>query len=128
MGTDARPFVESISAITLTISDMGRAVAFYSGLGFELRYGGPASSFTSFHVGGGYLNLMAAPEGRNTGHYGGWGRFIIYVADVDAMYHRALGQGHVPEFAPRDAPWGERYFHLRDPDGHEVSFARLLGK
>jgi uncharacterized glyoxalase superfamily protein PhnB len=25
---------------------------------------------------------------------------------------------------PRDAPWGERYFHMRDPDGHELSFAR----
>jgi uncharacterized glyoxalase superfamily protein PhnB len=28
--------------------------------------------------------------------------------------------------APTDAPWGERYFHLRDPDGHELSFAKLL--
>ena len=25
---------------------------------------------------------------------------------------------------PRDAPWGERYFHMRDPDGHELSSAR----
>jgi uncharacterized glyoxalase superfamily protein PhnB len=28
--------------------------------------------------------------------------------------------------APSDAPWGERYFHVRDPAGHELSFARLL--
>ena len=28
--------------------------------------------------------------------------------------------------APADAPWGERYFHVLDPDGHELSFARLL--
>jgi uncharacterized glyoxalase superfamily protein PhnB len=28
--------------------------------------------------------------------------------------------------APSDAPWGERYFHIRDPDGHELSFARRL--
>jgi uncharacterized glyoxalase superfamily protein PhnB len=27
---------------------------------------------------------------------------------------------------PADAPWGERYFHVRDPDGHELSFARPL--
>jgi hypothetical protein len=25
--------------------------------------------------------------------------------------------------APRDAEWGERFFHLTDPDGHELSFA-----
>ena len=29
---------------------------------------------------------------------------------------------------PRDAEWGERYFHLTDPDGHELSFARPLAK
>jgi uncharacterized glyoxalase superfamily protein PhnB len=27
---------------------------------------------------------------------------------------------------PRDAEWGERFFHLVDPDGHELSFARPL--
>ena len=31
-----------------------------------------------------------------------------------------------PAFAPQDAPWGERYFHLIDPDGHELSFAKPL--
>jgi uncharacterized glyoxalase superfamily protein PhnB len=24
---------------------------------------------------------------------------------------------------PRDAEWGERFFHVTDPDGHEISFA-----
>ena len=42
------------------------------------------------------------------------------------MYVRALAHGYAPEMAPADAPWGERYFHLRDPDGHELSFAKLL--
>jgi uncharacterized glyoxalase superfamily protein PhnB len=28
--------------------------------------------------------------------------------------------------APADAPWGERYFHVQDPAGHEVSIARPL--
>jgi uncharacterized glyoxalase superfamily protein PhnB len=55
-----------------------------------------------------------------------WGRVIFWVADVDAMYDRALEEGYAPETRPADAPWGERYFHLRDPDGHELSFARPL--
>lgn len=125
MGDGHKLRVESISAITLATHDMGRAVAFYSGLGFAMRYGGPASSFTSFHAGGGYINLMAAPKNQ---HWGQWGRFIIYVSDVDAMYQRAVMLGLTPEFTPRDAPWGERYFHLRAPDGHELSFARPLAK
>ena len=29
-------------------------------------------------------------------------------------------------FAPRDATWGERYFHIVDPDGHELSFAQPI--
>lgn len=115
--------IEAISAITLATHDMARAVAFYTGLGFALRYGGPASGFSSFHIGSGYINLMAvSPEQK----WGQWGRFILYVSDVDAMHKRALETGFAPEFTPRDAPWGERYFHIKDPDGHELSFARLL--
>jgi catechol 2,3-dioxygenase-like lactoylglutathione lyase family enzyme len=51
-------------------------------------------------------------------------RVIFYVDDVDAMYAHVLTQGFVPEAPPRDAAWGERYFHLSDPDGHLLSFAR----
>jgi len=40
---------------------------------------------------------------------------------------RALGSATSSTPAsPDDAPWGERYFHIRDPDGHELSFARPL--
>ncbi len=42
------------------------------------------------------------------------------------MVVRAVEAGFEPETAPADAPWGERYFHLVDPDGHELSFARPL--
>ena len=37
---------------------------------------------------------------------------------------RAIENGLQPDTSPRDAPWGERYFHITDPDGHELSFAR----
>ena len=39
---------------------------------------------------------------------------------------QALAEGLQPHFAPRDAEWGERYFHVSDPDGHELSIARPL--
>jgi catechol 2,3-dioxygenase-like lactoylglutathione lyase family enzyme len=117
--------IESLNAVTFVTHDMGRAVRFYRALGFEPRYGGESADFTSFRVGTGHLNLDLE---TGTGRFEGWGRAIFYVKDVDAMYIRALDAGFAPEFAPRDASWGERYFHLRDPDGHELSFARpLLG-
>jgi catechol 2,3-dioxygenase-like lactoylglutathione lyase family enzyme len=116
--------VESISAVTLLTADMAAAVAFYRALGFHLLYGGEGASFTSFRVGAGYLNLQLDPAG-STG-WAGWGRVVLWVDDVDAMYRRALAAGFDPDAAPADAPWGERYFHLRDRDGHELSFARPL--
>ena len=51
---------------------------------------------------------------------------IFFVDDVDAFHARAIAAGYRPATAPADAPWGERYFHIRDPDGHELSFARPI--
>jgi uncharacterized glyoxalase superfamily protein PhnB len=51
---------------------------------------------------------------------------IFHVTDVDAFHARALAAGLEPDTSPADAAWGERFFHLTDPDGHELSFARLL--
>jgi catechol 2,3-dioxygenase-like lactoylglutathione lyase family enzyme len=117
------PAVQQISAVTLATRDMVAAYRFYHALGFRLRYGGEGAAFTSFIVGEGYLNLQLVP-GFARGPL--WGRVVIYVDDVDAMYARALSLGLTPSTAPRDAEWGERYFHLSDPDGHELSFAKLL--
>jgi catechol 2,3-dioxygenase-like lactoylglutathione lyase family enzyme len=115
--------IESISAITLATHDMQRTVRFYTALGFEILYGGETLPFTSFRAGRGYLNVIAQPQEKQ---WSWWGRAIFYVGDVDAMYQRAVAAGFKPSTTPRDAEWGERYFHLTDPDGHELSFARLL--
>ncbi len=123
-GADAvqEPRIVSLSAVTLATRDMARAVRFYEALGFPLKYGGPSEAFTSFAFGGTFLNLTAEASGPA----GWWGRVIVYVSDVDGVYRKALAAGLEPQFSPRDAPWGERYFHIVDPDGHEISFARPL--
>lgn len=115
--------IEAISALTLATHDMARAVHFYQGLGFPLRYGGPAASFSSFSAGNACLNLTTEGSERT---WSWWGRVIFYVTDVDAVYRQALASGLLPHAAPHDATWGERYFHVTDPDGHELSFATPL--
>ena len=115
--------IESISAITLSTRDMPRAVAFYEHLGFELLYGGAEAQFLSFRAGSGYLNLTVE---QRAGGPAWWGRAIFYVDDVDAHHARAVAAGFAVEAPPRDAEWGERYYHIVDPDGHELSFARPL--
>lgn len=120
MSTTEPLAIRSISAVTLATHDMPRAVRFYQSLGFEIRYGGHSEDFTSLHAGPGFLNLIAATKEQT---WSWWGRVIFHVGDVDALYDRALAAGLKPHDAPRDAEWQERYFHLTDPDGHELSFA-----
>jgi uncharacterized glyoxalase superfamily protein PhnB len=113
--------IESISAVTLATHDMRRAVRFYRMLGFELLDGSEDATFSSFRAGGNFLNLIVQPQERR---WSWWGRLIFFVSDVDALYSRLIVAGCLPDTAPRDAEWGERFFHLTDPDGHELSFAR----
>jgi catechol 2,3-dioxygenase-like lactoylglutathione lyase family enzyme len=115
--------VQRISAITLKVSDMARSVAFYSELlGLKLLYGGKDSFFSSLQTAarnGVILNLeQGTPQVM-------WGRIIFYVEDVDQSWQYLTSNGFTAP-RPRDAEWGERYFHLRDPDGHELSFAQPL--
>ena len=92
----------------------------YRVLGFDLIYGGDDAAFTSFRAGTSYLNLIAQPVERT---WSWWGRVIFYHTDVDSLHARVIAAGLHPDTAPRDAKWGERFFHLTDPDGHELSFA-----
>ena len=68
-----------------------------------------------------FVNLSANPGYEHRW----WGRVIFRVDDVDAHYRALLAKGLMLE-SPQDAPWGERFFHVTDPDGHELSFAELL--
>ncbi|MGI9017898.1 MAG: VOC family protein [Euzebya sp.] len=114
--------IESLSAVTLVVRDMDVAVAFYDALGLRTVHGGSGGDFTSYAIAGSYLNLQQG----DPGHSDQWGRVILHVSDVDAMWRRVVDAGGTPDGQPEDAPWGERYFHVRDPDGHELSFARPL--
>lgn len=117
--------IQSLSAVTLLTRDMATAMSFYEALGFRMIYGGPTDALTSFRAGSSFLNLMTDPSYVPARI---WGRPIFWVDDVDAMHDRAIAAGYTPSFAPEDAPWGERYFHIVDPDGHEISFARPLSR
>jgi catechol 2,3-dioxygenase-like lactoylglutathione lyase family enzyme len=111
--------ITGISAVTLATHDMARAVEFYRMLGFAVIHGGEDAVFTSFRAGDSFLNLILQPAR----HWSWWGRLIFYDSDVDGLYRRLVAAGCPPDAAPRDAAWGERFFHITDPDGHELSFA-----
>ena len=117
--------LRTISAITLVTRDMTAATRFYESIGFTPR-DGASEAFTSYPVGPTWLNLIAATD-EPAGPMPLWGRVIIHVDNVDAMHDRVRKAGYETETEPADAFWGERYFHVKDPDGHELSFAKPLG-
>jgi catechol 2,3-dioxygenase-like lactoylglutathione lyase family enzyme len=117
------PTVETISAVTFRVANMRESVRFYRDvLGMDLIYGGEEAFFSSLRVKDAEYPILNLEEGRPVA---GWGRMIFYVADVDVFWAYLQGKGFHPE-NPRDASWGERYFHIPDPDGHELSFARRI--
>jgi catechol 2,3-dioxygenase-like lactoylglutathione lyase family enzyme len=117
------PRVEKISAVTFRVTNMQVSVRFYRDvLGMELIYGGEGSYFSSLRsreAESAILNLEQGHPGKR------WGRLILYVTDVDVFWAHLKESGFDPA-RPQDAAWGERYFHMPDPDGHELSFARPL--
>ena len=117
--------IKAISAVTLATHDMRRAVNFYRLLELPLVHGGEDAAFTSFRAGDNFLNLiLQLPERR----WSWWGRLIFYHSDVDALYTKLTAAGWRPDSPPRDAEWGERFFHITDPDGHELSLAWPLAQ
>ena len=113
--------IQHISAVTFAVRDMARSVEFYRKLGFELVYGGEGTAFSSLKAGEAFINLLASPGYEQSW----WGRAIFRVDDADAQHQFLEARGLMLEPA-RNGSWGERFFHLSDPDGHELSFAALL--
>lgn len=117
------PRVEKVSAVTFQVTNMQVSVRFYRDvLGMELIYSGEDSHFCSLRASEAESAILNLEKGQPVKH---WGRLILYVTDVDAFWTHLKENGFAPE-KPRDGVWGERYFHMPDPDGHELSFARPL--
>ena len=113
--------IQHRTAVNLAVQDMAQSVDFYRKLGLQLLYGGEHSSFTSFRAGDGFVNLIHTDSVAE----GWWGRVILRVEEVDSLYSKLKESGLEPE-SPRDGDPGERFFYLKDPDGHELTFAQLL--
>jgi len=117
------PTIEKISAVTLRVTNMTKSVRFYRDvLGMELLYGGEDAGFSSLRAQDAQSAILNLEQGDTVTR---WGRLIFYVTDVDALWTQLNERGLDPEI-PQDASWSERYFHMPDPDGHELSFARPL--
>jgi uncharacterized glyoxalase superfamily protein PhnB len=129
-------------AITSTViqvfaSDLARSVAFYRALGLDIPEPAPPHPE---HVeaelpGGNTLSFDVDPT--IAGMHPGWtppetaGRLALAfrlsaAADVDAVFAAMTDAGYDGPLEPYDAPWGQRYATLADPDGIWVDLAAPL--
>ena len=130
---------------------MEKSCSLYSKIpGFRLAYGGGASdSFTTFEIGEGsnatYLNLELMEEESDSFDFykksnlgkrkwsKDFGRVIFYTENVDKLYSYMKQDEYISKYVvfenePANAPWGERFFHIREPNGYQLSFAQPLAQ
>ncbi len=134
--------VYQISAVTLMVKNMEKSCNFYSRIpGFRLVYGGTTSdSFSTFEVGKNsdtYLNLELRNDDASSHEDWKQGRdlvrIIFHTEDVDKLYSYLQNDANFSKLVsfenePIDASWGERFFHIQDPDGYQLSFAKPIRK
>lgn len=121
---------QRVSLITLGVSDLGRARAFYQALGWTTG-AEPGDDVVFFQAGGMVLALWdraQLAEDSGVSDPGGWGGITLAhnvgsPAEVEAVIEevRAAGGGIARE--PGETPWGGYSAAFTDPDGHSWEVA-----
>lgn len=110
--------------------DVPRSIEFYRLLGLAVPNAGAPDPHVEVELPGGN-RLAFDAEQTITGMHPDWappdsaGRVAIAFgldspADVDAMFERLTKAGHPGSLQPFDAPWGQRFATVLDPDGNLV--------
>jgi catechol 2,3-dioxygenase-like lactoylglutathione lyase family enzyme len=122
------------AAIGIVVADLPASVAFYEHFG--LSFSAPEHGHTEADLGDG-LRLMLDSEESIQTFTSAWTRpfgsprttvcFAFETPhDVDAKFAELMEAGFHGLRGPWDAPWGQRYASVIDPDGSGVDlFARL---
>ena len=123
-----------IAAVAVTAADLSRAVAFYELLGFRFPPPGPDDQHVEAAAGIRLMidsaALMTALHGEppRPGNTAGFALLFDSPAQVDYAAGRVSSAGHPLLHEPFDAPWGQRYATVADPDGYRVDlFCPLPG-
>src|SRR3954452_15396288 len=115
-----------IAAVAVSATDLSRAVAFYELLGFRFPPLEPGENHVEAEAG---IRLMIDDaaflaelhgEPPRPGNTAGFALLTESPVDVDAATSRVAAAGHVVVTAPYDAPSGQRYATVEDPDGYRI--------
>jgi catechol 2,3-dioxygenase-like lactoylglutathione lyase family enzyme len=119
----------TLNAIGLVVADMAKSLAFYRRLGVDVAADAERAPHAEAQLGGIKLmwdtyDTITSFDPDWTPGSGGPRNSLAFLctgpAEVDATYADMVAAGHDGHRAPWDAPWGQRYAVLRDPDGNGV--------
>jgi catechol 2,3-dioxygenase-like lactoylglutathione lyase family enzyme len=116
---------QRVSVITLGVSDLARARAFYEGLGWTTG-AAPADDVVFFQAGGMVVSLWdraRLAEDSCVTDSGGWGGVTLAhnvrsPAEVDTVIEEARAAGATIGREPGETFWGGYSGLFIDPDGH----------
>ena len=119
------------------VADLQKSVEFYQRLGFEpVREGSNNRDVAYVRLDGLSLQFVAQssaadkPEAFQRDAFGepkGTGLYMnVEVDDVDQFFQTLKADGVTTSSEPRDWPWGQREFVLRDPDGYKLVFYQII--
>ncbi len=120
--------MKNVAGIVCYVKDIPKTAAFYDALGFQFEKW--ESDHLSIRLNWFWVDFHTQdkedkPEFQKEANLPnkGAGLFLyISVEDVDAFYQGIIEKGLKPSNEPRDWPWGNREFVLRDPDGYKLVF------
>jgi catechol 2,3-dioxygenase-like lactoylglutathione lyase family enzyme len=117
--------IKRIWDITLTVSDLKRAVDFYQKvLGLTKKY--EFKDYAGFDCGGIELGIKTWGERENPRK--GEPSFSFLVDDIDKAYEELKAKGVEFVEPPRDTLWGARAAIFLDPDGHQIQLLQIKWK
>ncbi len=117
-----------VAGLVCYVKDIEKTAAFYEKLGFEKTEQTPnhlSLSLNDFWIDCEAQDKEDKPEFQqeaNLEHKGAGLFLYLHVENVDQFYQELLHDGFTPSSEPRDWPWGNREFALRDPDGYKLVF------
>lgn len=125
-----------LHSVTIVVSNMAKSIAFYRTLGLQIADNMEQEPFVDCMADGTtYICLVS--ESTVTTHRPHWVRNeasssvslhfkLDKQGDVDVIHTRFMNHNYESSMQPYDAPWGERYAQVLDPDGHTIAlFASL---
>lgn len=120
--------LNSIARLLFYVNDLDKTATFYEALGF--REGKKEAGQLTYYVNWFSVVFVSAPQETKAEFKKeaaleprGAGMFTyVKVDDVDEYYKEIVAKGLKPSSEPRDWPWGNREFVMRDPDGYKLVF------